>query len=166
MFEFVDDFFTVKVPTSPSPPFVPARQWSFDNLDGLVLMEGTVQVTFNALTTGKAVNQYIMEYFSDVSLITVIYCNNNMKLDESDSFQVNNALITDRSRSQWIDLGVHTEACMTCPETCGATGGAVSFWVKLVATDCNDINGIISSYTFGQTRSTGFTMSCFLGSVR
>ena len=60
MFEFLD-FFTVKVPASPSPPSVPVRQWSFDNLDGLVLMEGTVQVTFNALTTGKVVNQYLFQ---------------------------------------------------------------------------------------------------------
>ena len=96
--------------------------------------------------------------------MVIIPCSSNTKVDESVSFQVNNAVVTDRSRSQWIDLGVHTEACITRPETCGPAGGAVSFWVKLVATDCNDINSVIS-YTFDQTRSTGFSMSCFLGSV-
>ena len=34
IFNFV---FTVR---PPSPPSVPVRHWSFDNLDGLVLMEG------------------------------------------------------------------------------------------------------------------------------
>ena len=32
-------------------------------------------------------------------------------------------------RNQWVDLGIHTEACMTRPETCGAAGGAISMWV-------------------------------------
>ena len=66
MYEFVDEFFTVKVPTSPPPPSVPVRQWSFDNLDGLVLMEMTVQATFSALTTGKVVNQYICQKLPDL----------------------------------------------------------------------------------------------------
>ena len=57
---------------------------------------------------------------------------------------------------------------MTRPETCGPAGGAVSFWVKLVA-DCPDVSGVISSYTYDYTSfrgSTGFSMACFDGSVR
>ena len=52
----------------------------------------------------------------------VIALNNSMKLDESVSFQVNNAVRTDRLQNQWMDLGIHTEACMTRPETCGPAG--------------------------------------------
>ena len=37
-----------------------------------------------------------------------------------------------RSRQQWIDLGVHHGACMIDPETCGANGGAISMWMKLL----------------------------------
>ena len=40
----------------PPPPVVPVRHWSFDNLDGLVLMEGTVQTHFSALMEGKVKN--------------------------------------------------------------------------------------------------------------
>ena len=59
------------------------------------------------------------------------------------------AVSTNISRSQWVDLGIHPEACMTLPETCGASGGAVSFWMKLV--DCHDFGGIISSLTLNET---------------
>ena len=57
--------------------------------------------------------------------------------------QVNNTLTLDRTKRQWVHLGIHTEACMTRPETCGAAGGAISLWVRV--TDCDD--GIISSLT-------------------
>ena len=40
------------------PSIDPVKHWSFDNLDGLVLMEGTTQVNFNVLTQGKVVNHY------------------------------------------------------------------------------------------------------------
>ena len=57
---------------------------------------------------------------------------------------MNSALTLDITKSQWVDLGYHTEACMTQPETCGAAGGALSLWVNLI--DCNgDRPGIISS---------------------
>ena len=39
---------------------------------------------------------------------------------------------TDRSRGQWVDLGIHT-ACMTDPATCGTSGGAISLWCKVTA---------------------------------
>ena len=56
---------------------------------------------------------------------------------------MNCAVSTDRTRSQWVDLGIHTEACMTRPETCGAAGGAINFWIRLI--DCPDEGGVISS---------------------
>ena len=37
----------------------------------------------------------------------------------------------DKEQNQWLDLGIHTEACVTQPETCGSTGGALSMWIKL-----------------------------------
>ena len=36
------------------------------------------------------------------------------------------------SRLQWIDLGNHNEACMVDPETCGAAGGAISIWTRVL----------------------------------
>ena len=46
--------------------------------------------------------------------------------------QDNYALTLDRTRSQWVDFGNHTEACVTRPETCGTAGGAISLWVKVI----------------------------------
>ena len=45
--------------------------------------------------------------------------------------QKNNALRTDSTRRQWVDLGIHTDVCMTRPETCGTDGGAISMWLKI-----------------------------------
>ena len=57
---------------------------------------------------------------------------------------MNNAWTLDRSKNQWVDLGIHTEACMTQPETCGAAGGAISIWVNVI--QCGAIaDGIVSS---------------------
>ena len=54
---------------------------------------------------------------------------------------MNSAVGTDHAKSQWVDLGIHTEACMTRPETCGT--GAMSRWMKLI--DCSALCGIIST---------------------
>ena len=78
---------------------------------------------------------------------------------------MNQAVTTDRSRDQWIDLGVHTEACMTRPETCGAAGGAVSFWVMLT-NECRGAGVIISSVNYEPTATTGFGMRCFGDELR
>ena len=67
--------------------------------------------------------------------------------------KVNAALSLNHTRSQWVDLGIHTEACMTRPETCGAAGGAISVWLKVIACP---FGGIISS--FGP--STGSRIAC------
>ena len=56
---------------------------------------------------------------------------------------MNKALTSDSTQRQWIDLGIHTEACMTLPETCSAAGGAISLWVKVA--ECKDSAGFISS---------------------
>ena len=37
----------------------------------------------------------------------------------------------DATQRQWIDLGIHREACLTQLETCGSKGGALSMWIKL-----------------------------------
>ena len=42
-----------------------------------------------------------------------------------------------------MDLGIHLETCMTRLETCGAAGGAISLWVKVM--ECLGLCGIITS---------------------
>ena len=49
------------------------------------------------------------------------------------ALQVNMAVSTNASRRQWIDLDIHTEACMT-RMTRGADGGAISVWIR--ASNC------------------------------
>ena len=67
--------------------------------------------------------------------------------------------------TKWVDLGIHTEACMTRPETCGAAGGAVSVWVKV--TECpGEIEGgigIITSQSSDQ--KTGFSIMCLSSEI-
>ena len=55
--------------------------------------------------------------------------------------QVNLAWTFNAAQKQWVDLGFHTEACMTRPETC-TTGGAISLWVNIQG---SGPQGIISS---------------------
>ena len=47
------------------------------------------------------------------------------------------------SEGQWIDLGVHFEACMVDPEVCGIGGGAVSVWLRVFG----PTGGILSTIT-------------------
>ena len=46
-------------------------------------------------------------------------------------FQINSAVSLNGSKGQSIDLGVHFEACMVDPKTCGAAGGAISMWMRV-----------------------------------
>ena len=70
--------------------------------------------------------------------------------------QMNLPLRLNRTQEQWVDLGIHTEACMTRPETCGAAGGAVSLWVNL--NECYyKRSGIVSSIAVS---SSGFYIGC------
>ena len=76
------------------------------------------------------------------------FCNKTGKfrtkvIQYSDMFQVNSAVSINKTRSQWVDLGIHTEACMSQPETCGAAGGAISMWVNII--DCSNNGGIITT---------------------
>ena len=57
---------------------------------------------------------------------------------------------TDRSKAQWIDLGIHTEACMTVPGTCGTSGGAVSVWYRMI--HCSPVASIVTTM---QNRTSG-----------
>ena len=61
---------------------------------------------------------------------------------------MNFVLNLDRKKRQWLDLGIHAEACMT-NMTCGAAGGAISLWVKI--TECPKNAGIITTQAQGKT---------------
>ena len=47
------------------------------------------------------------------------------------------------SEGQWIDLGVHFEACMVDPEVYGIAGGAISVWLRVFG----PMGGILSTIT-------------------
>ena len=71
-------------------------------------------------------------------------------------YQVNCAWSLNHTKSRSIDLGIHTEACMTRPETCGAAGGAISVWVNVI--ECvADRGGIVSSRS---SSSSGSVIYC------
>ena len=59
----------------------------------------------------------------------MFYCVYSLSTHSSN--KVNGALNLDHTKSQWVDLGLHTDVCMTRPETCGAAGGAISLWVNV-----------------------------------
>ena len=50
----------------------------------------------------------------------------------------------DHTKRQWVDLGNLTEACIVRPETCGAEGGAVAFWIRRTYSDA-EYRGVLSS---------------------
>ena len=65
--------------------------------------------------------------------------------------QVNLAWTFNGAKNQWVNLGTHTEACITRPDTCGVAGGAISLWVNILNRG-SGYNGIMSSclsYTSG-----------------
>ena len=70
--------------------------------------------------------------------------------------QVNKAVRLLRTKRQWVDLGIHTEACMTRPETCDS-GGAISLWVRPVG--YWSWGGFISSQIDGYSGSVMFSAS-------
>ena len=68
------------------------------------------------------------------------------------------------NQDQWIDLGIQTGACMTQPDNCGATGGAISLWIKVHLEDVvtSLTTGVITSMdevSSGEI-STGFQIRC------
>ena len=77
------------------------------------------------------------------------------------TYQVNCAWILNKTRNQWIDLGVHSEACMTQPETCGAAGGAISFWMYVI--EFMEVSGLFSSHAVDGTGSLVYLNYLHLG---
>ena len=69
---------------------------------------------------------------------------------------------TDRGINQWIDVGIHNEACITQPDTCGAAGGAVSLWVKVI--DCGFDDGIFT--TMENTQMRGVAITCYPPNIK
>ena len=77
-------------------------------------------------------------------------------------YQVKYGLSFNHTKSQWVDLGINTEACMTRPETCGVAGGAISVWINVI--DCAPLDGIVSSYQGVGT--TGIRIYCHYQNIR
>ena len=66
---------------------------------------------------------------------------------------------------EWIELGVHYEACMTDPQTCGAAGGAISIWIRIHSFDYH--GGILTTRTkIGTNSSTGITISNWASTIK
>ena len=73
---------------------------------------------------------------------------------------MNSAVHLNKSKRQWIDLGLHPEACLTQRYGCGVAGGAISLWLKLI-----ECGGIITTRTrLGQSGglflATGLNIYC------
>ena len=81
-------------------------------------------------------------------------------------FKINSAVSLDRTKNQWIDLGIHTEACMTRPETCGEAGGAISVWMRVIDSPTDNLYsyGIISTQQTSTKAGSG--IYCFGGNMR
>ena len=77
---------------------------------------------------------------------------------------MNYAVSTDRSLSQWIDLGIHLEVCMTQPNTCGENDGAIALWVNVIDCPNGEKCGIITSIQDG--KSLGFQIRCSGENIR
>ena len=69
--------------------------------------------------------------------------------------QICNGVQTDKSQSQYVDLGNLSVACMTMPSKCSSVGGTVSLWIK--TTSCDSSDGVISSAGLG---TEGFQVFC------
>ena len=60
---------------------------------------------------------------------------------------------------QWMELGNQSQACITIPESCGAQGGTISVWVKIVECPTGD-GGSAAIITSFLPVQTGFTLQC------
>ena len=133
----------------------PGFYQSFDY--SLILWEGTVQMCGAQLVSRKVmitvyqVMVLMIFLMSTKRALYVVLINRNLilmsKTDKLANYfyflvKVNSALTLDHTKRQWVDLGFHTEDCMTQPETCGAAGGAISMRMRLI--DC-PTGGIITS---------------------
>ena len=73
-------------------------------------------------------------------------------------FQISSAVHTNRSQNQWIELGYHSDVCLTHRYGCGEAGGALSMWLRLI--DCPARSGIITSRAGRSVSPTGFNIAC------
>ena len=67
---------------------------------------------------------------------------------------------TNHLLNQWLDLGIHTEACMTRPDTC-LEGGAISVWMNISGCpETHHFQGLITTHV--DTNSTGIAIVCLI----
>ena len=57
---------------------------------------------------------------------------------------------------------ITNKICLSQPESCGAAGGAVSMWLKII--DCYGAGGILETNNID--RSLGFVMFCWISEDR
>ena len=84
------------------------------------------------------------DQFKDIALtyIFVLIYALNLKINGAISFVY--------TRKQWLNLGILDEACIARPETCGAAGGSVAFWVRI---NHDRAGGIVSSSKYDYSAS-------------
>ena len=72
--------------------------------------------------------------------------------------QVNKAVRTNLTEKQWVNMGTFSPlACFVIPTTCGAAGGALTVWMKIL--ECPDETGVITSLNVSNF-SEGFLVTC------
>ena len=77
---------------------------------------------------------------------------------------MNTAVTLNHTRRQWVDLGILEDACITRPETCGAAGAAVAFWIRIDLITYDVAPGIMSSYKNGPF--SGMTIRLYTDGMR
>ena len=70
--------------------------------------------------------------------------------------QKNTVVKTNLTDSQWVDLGMLSQACITIPETCGSDGATMSVWLKIV--ECPPGGDVISSRP---AKVTSWSLTCW-----
>ena len=93
---------------------------------------------------------------------TIQYCYKSHGIPTSEFFQVNTAVKTDASQSQYIELGDLSYACITIPNSCGSQGGTASAWIKLI-TCASGGSAMVTS--FSQVQSN-FGLACGSNIIR
>ena len=89
-------------------------------------------------------------YANNMDSICIVIYINAMKC-----FQRGQAVKLDADDREWIDLGRHPEACLTQPDTCGKSGGALSMWIKVA----RDYSGGIITTKQNKGSYRGFTVN-------
>ena len=73
-------------------------------------------------------------------------------------YQMNMSLTLDSTKKQWVDLGVHLEACLTNVD-CSAAGGAISLWLSGVHCGGSSAGFISSRKSSSKIGTVGFCNS-------